>query len=57
MEIMEEKKLSFEAQNPPLEVNLGMEAKSRMTKISGLLPKEGRDQLVQLIKKYRDYFA
>ena len=51
-EIMEEKKPNFEAQDPLLEVNIKIEEEPRLTKVSGLLPEESRDQLVQLIKKY-----
>ena len=50
---MEEKKASFEAQDPLSEVNLGAEKELRMTKISGLLLEEDQDWLVQLIKKLR----
>ena len=40
-----------------LEVNLGTEKELKMTSINGILLEESQDQLVQLIKKYRDCFA
>ena len=48
---------SFEAQDPLVDVNLGIVDESRLTKISGLLNQGKRDQLVQLIIKYKDCFA
>ena len=57
VELFKGKKSDFEAQDPLLEVNLGTSEEPRVTKISGLLPEEDRDQLIQLIKKYMDYFA
>ena len=56
-EMMEEKKSNFKDEDPLVEINLGTEEESRMTKVSGLLPDESQDQLVQLIKKYRDCFT
>ena len=54
---MAEKKPNFEAQDPLVEVNLGTEKEPRITKISELLSEESRDQLVQHIRRYQDYFA
>ena len=54
---MVEKKPSFEAQDPLVEVNLRTDEEPRITKISGLLPEKSRDQLVQLIRRYWDCFA
>ena len=56
-EVMVEKKPNFEAQDPLVEVNLGTEEEPRMTKINRLVLEENQDQLVQLIRRYRDYFA
>ena len=52
-----ERKPNFEAQDPLVEVNLGINEEPRTTKISGLLPKKIQYQLVQLVRRYRDYFA
>ena len=49
--------LSFEAQDPLIEVSLGTVDELRQTKISGLLSQGERDQLVQLITRYKDYFS
>ena len=54
---MAKKKANFEAQDLLVEVNLGTNEEPRMTKINDLLPEKGRDQLVQLIKRYQDCFA
>lgn len=48
---------SFEAQDPLIEVNLGTTNEPRVTKISGLLSQGERDQLIQLITRYKDCFA
>ena len=48
---------SFQAQDPPIEVNLGTIDEPRMTKSSGLLNHGERDQLIQLITSYKDCFA
>ena len=48
---------SFEAQDPLIEVNLRTLNELRMTKISGLLSQGERDQLIQLITKYKDCFT
>ena len=47
-----EKKSNFEPQNPLVGVNLGTDKEPKVIKISGLLPKGSRDQLVQLIRRY-----
>ena len=52
IEVVEEKRASFEAQDPLLEVNLGTKKEPRMTKISGLLLEDDQDWLVQLTKKF-----
>ena len=52
-----EKKRNFRSQDPLVEVNLGTEEEPRITKVSGLLPKGSRDQLVLLIRRYWDCFA
>ena len=52
-----EKKSNFEPQNPLVGVNLGTDKEPKVIKISGLLPKGSRDQLVQLIRRYQDCFA
>ena len=41
---------SFEAQDPLIKVNLGTEEESRTIKVSGLLTKEDRNRLVDLVK-------
>ena len=48
---------SFKAQDPLIEVNLGTINESRMTNINGLLSQGERDQLIQLITRYKDCFA
>lgn len=49
--------LSFEAQDPLEEVNLGTNDEPRMTKVSGLLAEKDKSYLVELITKYMDCFA
>ena len=48
---------SFEAQDPLIEVNLRTAEEPRQTKISGLLSQGNRDQLIQLITKYKNCFT
>ena len=54
---MAKKKPNFEAYDSLMEVILGTDEEPRMTKISNLLPRKSRDQLVQLIRMYWDCFA
>ena len=49
--------LNFAAQNPLVEVDLGIEGEPRIIKVSGLLAKEDEVWLIKLIKQYMDYFA
>ena len=48
---------SFEAQDPLIKANLGIEEEPRMTKVSNLLSKEDKVWLVNLINRYEDYFT
>lgn len=48
---------TFEAQYSFVDLNLGTLEKLRMTKVNGLLTRIERDQLVRLIKRYKDCFA
>ena len=47
----------FEAWDPLININLGIEEKPKMTKVSSLLVEEDRVRLVNLIKQYKDCFA
>ena len=48
---------SFKAQDPIVEINLGSKEKLRMIDVSGLLLEEDKARLVDLIKRYKDYFT
>ena len=48
---------SFKAQDSLIEANLGMEEELKTTKGNGLLAKEDRNRLIDLIKQYKDYFS
>ena len=47
---------NFEAQDPLVEVNLGIEEEQRVIKVSSFLAKEDKAQLVNLIKQYMNCF-
>lgn len=57
METIQRKIPTFEAQDLLVEVNPGSEQEHRMTKISGHFSLEQMNQVVDLIKKYKDCFT
>lgn len=57
MEPIQRRAPTFEAQDPLGKVNIGKESEPRMTKISGVLSMQQRNQVVELIEEYRDCFA
>ena len=40
-----------------IKVNVGVEGEFKIIKVSSLLVEQDRAQLIELIKKYEDYFA